>query len=79
MGPLLIGQDRMMPCDLTRAVIKNADFSGADLRHAIFALADVSRSRFNGAIIRSADFTGAHREAAFGLDDSELTAVAVKA
>jgi uncharacterized protein YjbI with pentapeptide repeats len=75
LGPLLIGDDRILPCNLTRAVIKGADLSGADLRHAIFAFADLSRSRFNGALIRSTDFTGAHREAVKGLDEVPTPAV----
>jgi uncharacterized protein YjbI with pentapeptide repeats len=73
LGPLLIGNDRILPCDLTRAVIKAADFSGADLRHAVFALADISRSRFDGAMLRNTDFTGAHKEAVRGLDESVLS------
>jgi uncharacterized protein YjbI with pentapeptide repeats len=68
LGPLLIANDRILPADLTRAVLKSADLSGADLRQAIFVLADISRSRFNGANTRNTDFTGAYREGVRGLD-----------
>ena len=32
MGPLLLGSDRLMPCDLTHAVQKGTDLTGADSR-----------------------------------------------
>src|ERR1019366_3527504 len=35
LGPLLIGDDRLLPCDMTRMVAKGADFSHADMRQAI--------------------------------------------
>ena len=68
MGPLLIGPDRLLPCDLTRAVAKNTDFSGADLRHAIFIAADLTRSRFAGALMKDADLTAAHKDGVTGLE-----------
>lgn len=68
MGPLLIGPERVLPCDMTRAVAKGADFSHADLRQAIMVLSDVSRSNFTGAIMRHVDLTGAHRAGAKGLE-----------
>src|SRR6202012_135046 len=55
LGPLLIGADRMLPCDMTRCVAKGADFSHADLRQAIRTVADLSRSNFTGANLRQAD------------------------
>jgi len=67
MGPLLIGEDRMLPCDLGRAVAKGADFSGADLRHALMVFADISRSNFSGALMRNADLAGAHVQGARGM------------
>jgi len=56
-----------MPCDLTRAVIKGADFSGADLRHAVLVSADLTRSNFAHALTKQADLTGSHREGVKGL------------
>jgi uncharacterized protein YjbI with pentapeptide repeats len=73
LGPLLIGADRMMPCDMTRCVAKGADFSHADLNHAVMVFADISRANFTGATLRQADLSGAHRPATRGL---EITAVA---
>jgi uncharacterized protein YjbI with pentapeptide repeats len=67
LGPLLIQTDRVLPSDLTRVVAKGADFSDADLRHAIMVLADVSRANFTGASLRQADLTGANRTGARGL------------
>jgi uncharacterized protein YjbI with pentapeptide repeats len=69
MGPLLIGPDRLLPCDLTRSIAKGVDFSGADLRHAIFLSADLTRSRFTGALMKDTDLTASHREGAIGLED----------
>lgn len=68
LGPLIISNDRILPCNMTRAVIKSADLSGADLRHAILADADLSRSNFTGAMMRRLDLTGAYREGARGLE-----------
>ena len=69
MGPLLLGADRVLACDLRRAELKNADLSGADLRQALFTDADVSRANFTGALLRQAPFTGVSRHGARGLDD----------
>jgi uncharacterized protein YjbI with pentapeptide repeats len=69
MGPLLIGADRVLPCDMTRVTAKGTDFSQADLRQAILVFADVSRANFTHAVLRQADLTGAHRTGARGLDD----------
>jgi uncharacterized protein YjbI with pentapeptide repeats len=68
LGPLLLGPERLLPCDLTHAVIKGADLTGADLRHAIMVSADLSRSNFTGAMMRNADLTAAHREGVRGLE-----------
>jgi uncharacterized protein YjbI with pentapeptide repeats len=68
LGPLLIGPDRVLPCDMTRAVAKGVDFSGADMRQAVMTLADISRSNFTGAAMRQADLTGAHRPGVKGLE-----------
>ena len=67
MGPLLIGQDRLLPCDLSGAMIKNADLRGADLRRALLTGANLSRSDFGGALLREADLLGAHFEGARGI------------
>jgi len=69
MGPLILGSDRLLSCDLSGAVLKFADLTGADLRRAIFRNADVSRANFRGALMRQADFTGVIRHAALGLED----------
>jgi uncharacterized protein YjbI with pentapeptide repeats len=73
LGPLLIGADRMLPCDMTRCVAKGTDFSNADLHHAVMVFADISRANFTGASLKQADLSGAHRPNTRGL---ELTAVA---
>jgi uncharacterized protein YjbI with pentapeptide repeats len=67
LGPLLIGGDRVLPCDMTRAVAKNTDFTGADMRQAIMVFADLSRSNFTGANLRQADLTASHRPGVKGL------------
>ena len=68
MGPLVIAPNRPMPCDLTRAALKNADLARADLRQAIMAYADLSRANFTGAILKGVDVTGATRDGVRGLD-----------
>ena len=67
LGPLLIGGDRVLPCDMTRMVAKGADFSNADLHQAMMTFADLSRSNFTGANLRQADLTAAHRPGVKGL------------
>ena len=59
LGPLLIGEDRVMPADLHGANLKGADLSGADLRRANLVNADVQRANFTGAHTRGIDVTGA--------------------
>ena len=71
MGPLLIGPDRVLPCDLTRAVAKGTDCSHADLRQALMVLADAARADFSGASLRHADLTGANRLGTRGLDNDK--------
>ncbi len=73
LGPLMIGRDRVLPCDMTRLVAKGTDFSGADLRHAVLTLADLSRSNFTGAAMRHADLTGTHRPGVKGLEQPTVT------
>lgn len=68
MGPLLLGADRVMPCNLANANLKGADFSAADLRQAVMTDADLSRANFVGAQLRQIDLTRARREGARGLD-----------
>jgi uncharacterized protein YjbI with pentapeptide repeats len=70
MGPLLLGADRVLACDMTRAELKSSDLTGADLRQAVFTDADVSRANFTGALLRQADFSGISRYGAKGLEDS---------
>jgi len=70
MGPLLLGADRMLACDMTNAELKNADLTGADLRQAVFVGADLSRANFTGALLRQANFTDVVRHGARGLEDS---------
>src|SRR5665213_2008023 len=67
LGPLLIGADRLLPCDMTRVVAKGADFANANLHQAIMVFADISRSDFTGAVMRQADLTAAHRPGVKGL------------
>jgi uncharacterized protein YjbI with pentapeptide repeats len=73
LGPLLIGADRMLPCDMTRCVAKGTDFSNADLNHAVMVFADIGRANFTGASLKQADLSGAHRPNTRGL---EIAAVA---
>lgn len=70
MGPLLIAPERNLPCDMTRALLKNADLARADLRQAILVDADLSRANFTGAVIKGIDITGAQREGARGLEST---------
>jgi len=67
LGPLLIGRERVLPCDMTRAVAKNTDFSNADMRQAQMTFADLSRANFNGANLKQADLTASHRPGVRGL------------
>jgi uncharacterized protein YjbI with pentapeptide repeats len=69
LGPLLIAADRVLPVDLTGAILANADLARADLRQARMTGADVSRANFTGANLKDIDLTGAIRLAARGLDD----------
>jgi uncharacterized protein YjbI with pentapeptide repeats len=71
MGPLLLGPDRLLPCNMTHAVLKNTDLTGADLRHAVLVSSDLTRANFTGALIKQADLTGAHKEGVRGLDPAE--------
>ena len=66
---MLLGADRVLPCNLTGGQLKGADLTRADVRHALFVDADVSRANFSGAMLKQADFTGVQRHGARGLDD----------
>ncbi|HWW25824.1 MAG TPA: pentapeptide repeat-containing protein, partial [Caulobacter sp.] len=66
---LLIGRDRLLPSDLTGALLTNADFARADLRQACLSGADLSRANFTNALLKDVDVTGAIRMGARGLDD----------
>ena len=59
LGPLLIGEDRLMPADLRGANLKGADLSGADLRRAVLIDADLQRANLTGAMTRGLDVAGA--------------------
>jgi uncharacterized protein YjbI with pentapeptide repeats len=59
LGPLMLGPERLLPADLTEAVLRSVDFSGADLRRCILAGADLTRAGMHGAQTRHADFTDA--------------------
>ena len=67
LGPLLIGADRLMPADLTGAVLRGADLSGADLKRAVLAGADLGRATMHGAQTRQADLTDANLAGVRGL------------
>ena len=69
MGPLLLGADRVLPCNLTGAQLKATDLTNADVRHAIFVDADLSRANFTGAQLKQANFSGIQRQGTRGLDD----------
>ncbi|HKP78251.1 MAG TPA: pentapeptide repeat-containing protein, partial [Phenylobacterium sp.] len=69
MGPLLLGADRVLPTNLTHAQLKGCDLTGADVRHALFVEADLSRSNFTRSLLKQADFTGIVRHGARGLDE----------
>ena len=71
LGPLLIGQDRLLPADLTGAGLKGADLSGADLRRAVLVGADLERANFSGAAMRQMDISGAATYATKGLPPPE--------
>ncbi len=70
MGPLLLGADRVLPCNLTGANLKNADLARADCRFANFTDADVSRANFTGAATKGATLTNTKRWGARGLDEA---------
>ena len=69
MGPLMIAAERFLPCDLTGAVLKNADLARVDLRRATLVGADLSWANFTNAMLKDADLTGVERTGARGLDD----------
>ena len=69
MGPLLLGADRTLPCNLTGAKLKNTDLARADCRHAIFVDADLSRANFTNAMVRQANLTNAQKWGVRGLED----------
>jgi uncharacterized protein YjbI with pentapeptide repeats len=66
--------DRLLPADLTGAILRGADLTGADLRRAVLVEADLSRSILHGAQTKQADFTGAQTGGARGLDPADLRA-----
>ncbi|WP_269716519.1 pentapeptide repeat-containing protein [Caulobacter sp. NIBR2454] len=68
LGPLLIGKDRVLPSDLSEAVLKSADLARADLRQAILRGADVSRANFTNAMVKDIDLTDVIRHGAKGLE-----------
>ena len=61
--PLLFGaegaQQRFSPCHFDNAVLRYADFSGANLKSAVFKGADLSYANFSNCDLRDADFSGA--------------------
>ena len=67
LGPLLIAADRLMPADLTGAVLRGADLSGADLKRAVLAGADLGRAILHGAQTRQIDLTEANLTGVRGL------------
>lgn len=67
LGPLLIGQDRVLPANFTGASAKFVDFSGADLRRCLFTGADLERSTFTGALTRQMDVQDARLVGVKGL------------
>ena len=69
MGPLILGADRLLPCDLTGAELKNTDLARADVRQALFVEADISRANFTGAMTRETVFTAAVRAGVRGLPE----------
>ena len=68
LGPLVIGPNRSLPADLSRAALKGADLARADLRQANLSGADLSRANFTGAVLKGVDISGAVRDGARGLD-----------
>ena len=70
----LLAADRLLPADLTGAVLRGADLTGADLRRAVMVDADLSRATLHGAQTKQADFTGAQTSGARGLDPADLHA-----
>jgi uncharacterized protein YjbI with pentapeptide repeats len=68
LGPLMIGPDRLLPADLTGAILRSADLSGSDLRRAVLAGADLTRATLHGVQARHADFTDAVLTGVRGLE-----------
>ncbi len=68
LGPLLIGKDRVLPSDLSEAVLKSADLARADLRQAVLRGADISRANFTNAMLKDIDLTEVIRQGARGLE-----------
>ncbi|WP_296816247.1 pentapeptide repeat-containing protein [Brevundimonas sp.] len=66
LGPLLIGEDRLLAADLSGAVLRGADLAGADLKHARLVQADLRRANLHGAATRLAVFTLARLDGARG-------------
>ncbi|MDB5455514.1 MAG: pentapeptide repeat protein [Caulobacter sp.] len=69
LGPLVIGRDRLLPSDLTGALLTNTDLARADLRQARLIGADLSRANFTSALLKDVDISGAIRVGARGLED----------
>ncbi len=61
--PLLFGakgaQQRFSPCHFDEAKLRYADFSGANLKSAVFKNADLSYANFSGANLKGADLSTA--------------------
>ncbi len=70
MGPLMIAADRFLPCDLTGAVLKNADLARVDLRRAKLNDADLSWANFTNAMVKDAEINGALTTGTRGFDEA---------
>ena len=52
------GPERLLPADLSEAILRSADLSGADLRRCAFVGADLTRAILSGADLSAADLIG---------------------
>jgi uncharacterized protein YjbI with pentapeptide repeats len=67
LGPLVVGEGRLLPSRLDAAELCHADLRGTDLRRAACRGADFSSANLTGARCAGADFGNAVMDGTLGL------------